>query len=252
MSAGNHSLWVRFQARNGSLPTVGCILSLLFLFALSACEPAAETPPLVPPDVSADVRPSGTVGSLQTRSFASAEVTLTLFDDFTYRLRHGMDDGRGERSFSYDLGRWARAQDGGDRLRLNGGREAPTLFRFLAADLLQPLNNQGEELSAAPLRLQELVDRISGPMRLTGMYRYMADAAVFSECLTGKSYPVLIEAAHLPLERAYLEQRAEPGAEMLASFAAEFVLRAPEPGMPVREHLRITRFDKVWPAQQCP
>jgi copper homeostasis protein (lipoprotein) len=227
------------------------LFSLLGLLNLSACEPAADTP-RIQPAATADVAHSSAVGSLQTRSFASAEVTLTLFDDFTYRLRHGMDDGSGEGSFSYDLGRWARAQDGDDRLRLNGGREAHTVFRFLAADLLQPLNNKGVELADAPLRLQTLVDRIAGPMRLTGMYRYMADAAVFSECLTGNSYPVLIEAGHLPLERAYLEQRAEPGAEMLASLDAEFVLRAPESGMPLREHLRITRFDKIWPAQQCP
>lgn len=84
-----------------------------------------------------------------------------------------------------------------------------------------------------------------------GMYRYMADAAVFRDCASGRSYPVLIEAGHLPLERAYLAQRGEPGAEVLALFDAEVVMRAPEPGLPARAHLRVLRFDRLRPGDDC-
>jgi copper homeostasis protein (lipoprotein) len=83
------------------------------------------------------------------------------------------------------------------------------------------------------------------------MYRYMADAAVFRDCRSGQTYPVLIEGGHLPLERAYLEQHGEPGAEVLAVFDAEFVMRAPEPGIPEREHLRVTRFIELRPGEGC-
>jgi len=36
------------------------------------------------------------------------------------------------------------------------------------------------------------------------MFRYLADAAQFEECLTGRSYPVAMEGDYLALERAYL------------------------------------------------
>ena len=39
---------------------------------------------------------------------------------------------------------------------------------------------------------------------MTGMFRYMADAALFTECLTEASFPVAQENDYLALERAYL------------------------------------------------
>ena len=39
---------------------------------------------------------------------------------------------------------------------------------------------------------------------MSGMYSYLADAANFTECLTGARYPVAMEADNLALERAYL------------------------------------------------
>lgn len=58
-----------------------------------------------------------------------------------------------------------------------------------------------------------------GPMRLRGLYCYMADAASFQECLSGRHWPVLIEGEHIALERAYLAQ-GEGGRWVLATLAA--------------------------------
>jgi len=112
-----------------------------------------------------------------------------------------------------------------------------------------PAQSQSGGPPAAVEKLPEVGQKAA--QRRIGLYRYMADAAVFRDCADGRLYPVLIEAGHLPLERAYLEQRGEPGAEVLAEFEAEVTMRAPEPGMPEREHLRVTRFIELRPGEAC-
>lgn len=92
----------------------------------------------------------------------------------------------------------------------------------------------------------------TGAADMTGMYTYMADAAVFEDCATGERFPVLIEAAHIDVERAYLEAREAPGAPLLLAARFEVVERAPEPGMPVRQHLRVVGFEEFRPGGVCP
>jgi len=41
---------------------------------------------------------------------------------------------------------------------------------------------------------------------MEGMYKYMADAALFKDCVTGKYYPVSFEADNIALQKAYLEE----------------------------------------------
>jgi copper homeostasis protein (lipoprotein) len=88
-------------------------------------------------------------------------------------------------------------------------------------------------------------------MRLRGMYLYMADAASFTECLTGRRWPVPIEGGHLALERAYLAERAHPGDLLLVAVQAGFVQREPEPGAATRELLRVESLEQAWPGETC-
>lgn len=89
-------------------------------------------------------------------------------------------------------------------------------------------------------------------IELTGMYRYMADAAVFEDCATGVQYPVLIEAEHIEVERAYLALGEAPGAPVLLTARFEVVERPPEPGMAPRQHLRVVEFGTLRPGEVCP
>ena len=41
---------------------------------------------------------------------------------------------------------------------------------------------------------------------MEGMYKYMADAALFKDCITGKYYPVAFEGDNVALEKAYLKE----------------------------------------------
>lgn len=183
-------------------------------------------------------------------------LTVTLFPDHTYRMRgtyvgaaSGRDDHR------YELGRWARAQDhGANRLRLQSSATTTRQFLIQGARILRMLDRQGREIpSTLNYDLGRLpgVDPVAGPMRLRGLYAYMADAATFSECLTGKRYPVAMEEDHLALERAYLAARRAAGELLTATLDGRFVERAAEPGAALREHIAVERFDRLWPGETC-
>lgn len=131
-------------------------------------------------------------------------------------------------------------------------RRMSLLRCLLLLCLLAPLSGRAEDATwAGPQTLLTLfADRIDGPMRLRGLYAYFADAASFQECLSGRRWPVLIEGAHLDLERAYLAQ-GEGGRWVLATLTGHFVMREPEPGLPPREAIVVERFERLWPGETC-
>jgi copper homeostasis protein (lipoprotein) len=196
------------------------------------------------------------LGEIPCADCPGQRLTLTLFADSTFRLRHIYKNARdGKDQTFHDLGRWARAQDeGANRLRLTGGTEAPRQFLIRGDEALRLLDNEGREIRSElnyDLKRLPKVDPVAGPMRLRGMYVYMADAAVFSECLTGKRYPVRLERNHAVLARAYLAGRRAPGEPLLVTFDGRFVVSAAESGAPVREQMIVERFDRIWPGATC-
>ena len=195
-------------------------------------------------------------GEIPCADCPGQQLTLTLFTDSTFRQRHTYTDARdGKEQTFHDLGRWARAQDhGANRLRLAGAAEAPRQFLIRGDESLRLLDNEGREIRSQlnyDLKRLPQVDPMAGPMRLRGMYVYMADAAVFSECLTGKRFPVRLERNHSALERAYLAARRAPGEPLLVTFDGRFVEAAAEPGAPLREQVVVERFDRIGPGATC-
>ena len=84
------------------------------------------------------------------------------------------------------------------------------------------------------------------------MFRYMADAARFEECLTGRSYPVTMEGDYIKLERAYLEaEKPEPGAPLMASFEGDITRKPAMEGDTLIPTVSVRRFIGVWPGQRC-
>jgi copper homeostasis protein (lipoprotein) len=180
-------------------------------------------------------------GWAEDATWAGPQTVLTLFADQSYRLRKGSGD-----EPVYDIGRWGREADG--RLLLRGGREAPLRLGAASDGALVVIGPQGRPIEQ--LQRQATLDRIDGPMRLRGLYFYLADAASFQECLSGRRWPMLIEGAHLALERAYLGQ-GEGGRWVLATLQARFVMHEPEPGLPPREAIVVERFERLWPGETC-
>jgi copper homeostasis protein (lipoprotein) len=194
-------------------------------------------------------------GALPCADCEGQLVVLTLFPDSSFRMRTtylGIDSGRN--GDFYDLGCWSYIEDTPGRYLLQGSSNRTLQFSKQPDGALRQLDLAGQAIVSTlnyELKRQQGVDTIAGPMKLRGMYVYQADAASLSECQTGRRLPVLIEGNHLALERAYLAARRKPGEEMLVSLSGRFVERAPEPGLPLREHLIVEAFERVWLGETC-
>ena len=200
--------------------------------------------------------PATFAGELPCADCPGQRVVLTLFPDRSYRLsRSYLGVIKGADQDVYELGRWAPGHDDGSRLILHGGSEGRRYYRVVSVDRLRLLDQQGHDIDSAlnyELQRQADIDPVSGPLALRGLYAYMADAATFNECLTGKRYPVSLEAAHIDMEQAYLAlTRDNPGAALLASLEGRFEERTSDPVTGPREHLIVERFERFWPGETC-
>jgi copper homeostasis protein (lipoprotein) len=88
---------------------------------------------------------------------------------------------------------------------------------------LRKLDREGKDIESSlnyDLRRAAAFAPIELRLEMRGMYRYMADAASFEECLTGRRFPVAQEADNVALERAYREAATTPGDAILVSLEA--------------------------------
>jgi copper homeostasis protein (lipoprotein) len=194
-------------------------------------------------------------GTLPCADCEAQLVVLTLFPDASFRMRTtylGVDSGRN--SDFYDLGHWNYSDGTPGRYLLQGSLNRMLQFSKQSDGALRQLDQAGQAIVSTlnyQLKRQQGIDPVAGPMKLRGMYVYQADAASLTECQTGRRLPILIVGDHLALERAYLAARQHAGEEILVSLSGRFVERAPEPGLPLREHLIVEAFERVWPGKTC-
>jgi heat shock protein HslJ len=100
----------------------------------------------------------------------------------------------------------------------------------------------------AEIRLAAL-EPASRPMR--GRYRYLADSARFTDCASGRSYPVARGGESPALERAYLKHRGEPGAWLTVDVAGHLEQPPQTYAKGTEETIVVDRFDSVWPGEGC-
>jgi len=82
-------------------------------------------------------------------------------------------------------------------------------------------------------------------MELEGMFRYLADAAVFRDCRSGKSFPVAMEGAYIELERAYLNSGIEGGQEVLVRLRGRYLERPAMEGNRNEVKLIVDKLEKL-------
>lgn len=166
-------------------------------------------------------------GILPCSDCAGIDTSLFLAQDGTFVLQHDYQTNRpGTKSFAI-YGKWARTAD---KLVLTDTRGEKHYFRPLK-DGLEMLDANGTPIqSSQTYRLMATEAPLPNvPMAMRGMYRYLADAAVFADCFTGVTYPVK---NNLALERQYLQVQTGPGKPVLLSFTAHFaVLPSMEAGL---------------------
>jgi uncharacterized lipoprotein NlpE involved in copper resistance/heat shock protein HslJ len=177
---------------------------------------------------------------------------LDLFEDRVFFLRTTYL-GRGAGAIRDLVGSWIL---GGDdrRLILYGSSEAPIFFRVVDTDTIRKLDVEGRDIESAlnyDLRRKDEIGTIEPRLNMRGMYQYMADAALFTECLSGRKFPVATEGDNLALERAYLEAQREPGEQLLVSLTGRIAARPKMEGGGVELTVIPERFGGVWPGETC-
>jgi copper homeostasis protein (lipoprotein) len=177
---------------------------------------------------------------------------LDLFQDQMFFLRTTYL-GRGTGAIFDNVGSWETTGDR-SRLTLFGGEENPLFFRIVDRDTLRKLDLEGRDIESSlnyDLRRKDGAALIEPRLTMRGMYRYMADAALFEECLSGRRFQVAQEADNIALERAYLEARREPGEPLLVSLQGRIAERHAMEGDAMVLTVVPERFLGVWPGETC-
>jgi heat shock protein HslJ/uncharacterized lipoprotein NlpE involved in copper resistance len=175
---------------------------------------------------------------------------LNLWPDQVFLLRRiwlGRDMRRD------DVGRWS-VDPARRALVLWSGAEMPLQFEILDDRRLRQLDLAGKPIeSDLPYELTSkgVLDWIDVHLYLAGMFVYMADAALLTECLTGRRYPVAMEGEYLRLERAYLEAREGPERPPMVTFDGGIEQRPRMEGGGTEATAVVKRFINVWPHEGC-
>jgi heat shock protein HslJ/uncharacterized lipoprotein NlpE involved in copper resistance len=195
--------------------------------------------------------PASFTGILPCRDCDGVHAQLDLWPDGVFHLSR---KGLGTPQRDDDLGRWRR-DPGSPVILLYGGQEMPAQFEIVGPRTLRALDLHGKPAGAGDrydLTSSGQLQPADLSRGLHGMFRYLADAATFEECLTGRRYPVAMEGDYLALERAYtsLPDRT-PGAPVMASFEGDITQRPPMEGPGTVATVVVRRFVGLWPNQTC-
>lgn len=86
---------------------------------------------------------------------------------------------------------------------------------------------------------------------LSGMFTYMADAAIFEDCRDNRVYPVAMEGAYIELERAYMNSGIEGGEPLLVEVKGRFLERPAMEGNRNKVKLIVDSFEAILPQMSC-
>jgi copper homeostasis protein (lipoprotein) len=197
--------------------------------------------------------PASFTGTLPCADCDGIRHHLDLWPDQVYHMRRDWL-GRAEGPLRRDeVGRWS-ADPARGAIVLYGASEMPLFWQVRGPGRLRQMDMAGNPIASdLPYELTgygTLSPTDLEGMVLLGMMTYLADAASFEECLTGRRYPVAAEGDYPALERAYLEARNEPGAPLLVHVEGELAARPSMEG-PDRTHLVVGRFIKAAPGETC-
>ncbi len=195
--------------------------------------------------------PATFTGALPCADCEAIDHHLDLLPDRSFQLRMSYR-GRPGGPFD-DIGSWALSSD--DKvLVLAGGREAPLSYSIEGPGELRQLGVDGRPIdSKLDYSLRRAADfaPIEPRLMLRGMYAYMADAGIFTECLTGRRLPVATEADNRALEAAYGAARGEPGQPVLVTLEGTIAARMPMEGPGPVPTLVPERFVGAFPGESC-
>lgn len=220
----------------------------LILAALAAVALAAAAPLAADRGAHGLTLPASFSGVLPCADCPGIQYHLDVWPDQGYVLRREYLD----RDLVVDeTGRW-HVDPARNALVLRGSDGAMSEWRIDANEALHLLDREGQPFESRLNYTLETgpLDPTDAALALSGMLVYFADAAVFTECLTGQTFPVMMEEDYVALERAYLEGRPAPAAPLLVRVEGTITEREQMEGPP-RRSLVVSQFHHVTPDAGC-
>lgn len=216
------------------------------LFALFGCNNRAEVTALQPTQA-AELKPmqQSYKGLLPCADCEGIETTLFLEKDGTWVMNQRYKGAPTPAVFA-SYGSWARTAD---KLVLTGS-DGEKLYYRPKDDGLEMLDQQGNPIeSQFNYMLKPTSDALpSTPMAMKGMYKYMADAAIFQDCATGRTFVV---ASNAELERGYAAARGTNMQPVLLKLEAHFTLEASPDSGELQKTLVADKSAKFESGKDC-
>lgn len=217
------------------------------LFALFGCNNRAEVETLAPAQM-AELKPmqQSWRGILPCADCEGIETSLFLAKDGTWVMNERYQGVTKEPSSFASYGTWARTAG---KLVLTDSKGEKSWYR-VKGDNLEILDQEGNPIESTLNYTLEPVKASlpTTPMAMRGMYFYMADAAIFTDCATGKKMAVVSNAQ---LERDYAVARGTETKPVLLAVEGHFTLEAnPDTGEMVKT-LQPDSNTKFIPGKDC-
>jgi len=151
------------------------------------------------------------------------------------------------------VGRW-HVDPSRRALVLEGGETPAPQFEILGNGNLRLLDRQGQRIEpsvAHDLTRRDAFGPFEPKVELRGMFLYFADSARFTECRSGRNFPVAMEAEFVARQRAYLEARQLPQTPVLVTVEARIAARPKMEGEGTETSVVVDRFVAVHPGAAC-
>lgn len=197
--------------------------------------------------------PASFRGDLPCADCEAVRHHLDLWPDQVFHLRREWL-GKEEAMVRGDMGRW-HVDPSRRALVLQGGAEMPLQFQILGPDRLRQLDLAGQPIaSELPYELTSdgTLEMAEIPGFFLGHMTHLADSARFTDCLTGRSYPIAPGEEALKLQREYLAAVSEPGGTLMVHFEGALKQLPGMEGDRLQPTLVVDRFIAVRPEASCP
>lgn len=193
--------------------------------------------------------PASFRGDLPCADCAGLRYQLNLWPDQVFHLRRQW---LGQELTRDAIGRWWIDPERGSLVLW--GAEEELRFEILAPDQLRLLGRDDAPILFEPnhdLTAADELLRLNLRLPMRGEVTFMAESGLFSECLTGRQYPLAPEGDVATLQAAYLAAGIAPGSPLLTSFDGAFT-EVPRPdGEGDGPAVQVERFIGVWPDESC-
>ncbi|HET9220378.1 MAG TPA: YbaY family lipoprotein [Terriglobia bacterium] len=138
-----------------------------------------------------------------------------------------------------------------DRSRIKPDRSYSVRARILVDGRLMFITTQAYPVLTRGAGTSITMTMQRSTTAMEGMFRYMADAATFTDCQTGQRWPVAMTAGYKDLESAYTSTRREPGEEMKVNFQGQLEMRPKAEGQGQTLHVVVDKYLDIWPGETC-